>query len=168
MVNVTDKPINFWDIANWSKLPDLPKVKIKKGKRTYAVTDIRYLNRDAVSFLTECIAYCVENDNADSVCFVGVGHLREQEWKIISDILMAISTSVKARGGDYSEGCFLVCGFEKIANTVTVKLVQENAHYIHEYAKTVQDRTIDFFKCAMYVADRSCEDFAVALQSAEA
>ena len=77
--------------------PKLPKFEFKKGKTTYTVTDLRYLNENAVECFRDMLAVVCNKPNCESLTFYA-NNFEEDELQRILDIVTSIDVEYKRRG----------------------------------------------------------------------
>jgi len=115
--------------------PDLPKVKFKRGKVTYEVTDYKYLNNYAYATMEHVFQKVIE----EGARFVNLDYsnLPDDEVEKIIDILMATRFTAKSRG-HWCDGHLLVSGAEwdrDLGEKVVVfRLIEDNVKKIYEDA----------------------------------
>jgi len=151
--------------------PKLPKIEFKKDKVKYKITDIRFLNEDAIATLFQIMQEAMTTTDCEEVSFIVTG-IEESRRHLISDIVCAIEYEVKKCGRNEFRtfGCFLADTIKYIkqgdgTEILTFGLRKDNAKYLYEYGNDKKE--LNFFDAVMYVANRSCEEMQSYVETLE-
>ena len=99
---------------NIHMLPDLPMIKFKKDHVEYEVTNIRYLNNNAINVFQAIISSIKANPECAEWTFAIPEEYDDDYVHIIMDIIMGLTVNARKRGKN---------GF-----TVSSKLLECSAH----------------------------------------
>ena len=95
-------------------MPELPTIELKKDKVKYKITDLRYLNEQAVECVQTLINIIINSDDWGEVGFVATD-MEKDRIHLIADIMQSIRYEYEKGGKNGYSGSagFLVMG-EKI------------------------------------------------------
>lgn len=137
--------------------PELPKIKIKRGKATYTITDLRLLHplgKEALISIFNGIISCEEYE----LSFVVPVDVDDETLEIVNDIVMGFSCDVKRRYSSF-EGFRLVSGCTTETNKttggriVTYSVTPDFANFIRSYHQDNGNGTINLLTVVMDFAD---------------
>lgn len=139
------------------QMPDLPKIVFKANKVEYTVTDLRFLNENAVYCFEQILNEICSDPNCEEVSF-NVNGIDYDKVNLITDIVGGIMFECKKGGknGFWLGGRFVTGGQymetddEKI---YTFHLAKDVARSIYEYAKG-KDK-VNYYELVMAVANGS-------------
>jgi len=139
--------------------PDLPKVKFKKGRRVYTVTDLRCLNEQAVNVLIDILVHCANTQGCESVSY-HVEDIEKYELDLISDIVTAVEFEYRDKDR-WSQSVFLASGTRKTEKAngeviLTFELIKEHADIIYNYA--LKHGSVNYFDLIPVLAMKERED----------
>lgn len=147
---------SIWEDAKFYKMPELPTIELKKDKVKYKITDLRYLNEQAVECVQTLINIIINSDDWGEVGFVATD-MEKDRIHLIADIMQSIRYEYEKGGKNGYSGSagFLVMG-EKIEGNgketkVTLHLNEEQAEIIHEYAQDKEE--LNFYELVIAVAE---------------
>lgn len=115
--------------------PELPKVEFKMKNIKYSVTDIRLLDKTAVSCLYIILEKCLEERDVVQVPIVFPDKIDDETRRIISDILLGIKWKATKGGknGFNGYGNFLITGIRTLTRTMIFETNVDEANFIHDY-----------------------------------
>ena len=140
-----------------STIPKLPMIETKIDKMTVGVTDLRYLNKDAVNIIEHIICMIVTYGAISEVPLLFDNEMDDKDLRIVLDILQAFSYDVKKKGRDaFSFGGHLFHSFRVLKDEdgnhlVTVLFSKDMSQKIYDYAQKqiVMNEPITLFGIAV-------------------
>lgn len=157
-MNVFDMDALFKE-GKLRRLPELPKLEFKANKVKYSVTDLRYLNENAIDVFQNILTGVISERGIKEITFNIQKGTSENTLRVISDILMAMSYSAEKKGknGYTLGGALLVTGCHRNDDSITFHLVKENAEIIFDYAMEnfKYDKKINIYELVIEIADKS-------------
>lgn len=148
----------------FSKLPELPMLTFKKNKTTYKITDIRYLNENAINALQVILnAIAQDSEEIEEVNFKIQKGTKEETVDLITDILMAINLEVKTVGKNSCScsGALLIIGStitkeDDGDDIISYRLIKPSAKIIHDCIK--ENGCMSWFDIAVAVGNSRIEE----------
>lgn len=135
--------------------PSLPEIKFKIKNKYYTVTDIRYLNQQAVDIIDKLIQSAAKSDEKDYVAFNTNG-VNADDIQIIVDIVMGLNIHVSTvgRGGGWASMTFLVSECRRAGDILLFRYGIDRHKYIHEYFKKTKKKSIEYKELAVMIAEK--------------
>ena len=154
-IEMPDK--SFWDEIekNIRMMPQLPELELEKEGMKYTMTDVRYLNQMAVECFLMVLNNVIENDQLEEQEISFKNELTDDQYRVISDILMQIGVSAEDSDDDYVHGTVVVSGTRRQNNKIIVKLLKDHAEIIRDLGqKKIKNREeINYFLFMIEFAD---------------
>lgn len=142
--------------------PKLPKIEFKHRGILYKVTDMRFLNEQAVSVFEQILSEVCNRPNVDEISFDITGIDGDQADRI-ADIVSSVDYEAKktGRNGYSLGGALLVTGSTTcIADdeaTLTFQLIKDHAEAIYQYCRDKD--YVNLGECVIAVAQHELREF---------
>lgn len=144
--------------------PELPTVSFVKGRVTYSVTDIRFLNERAIDAFEKILAMACSDPDLKEVSF-DVTDVEKDTIDLISDIICAVKVhAYKGGKNGYDFDAWMIVDehhiHEEEGHTIlTFHLIESRAKAMYKYAHKQGSTDISYYDLAAAVANAAIKDF---------
>ena len=141
--------------------PELPKITFSYDKVRYSVTDLRFLNTNAIYAIVYIIEQIRNNGDIKEVTCKYPQDMSDEELEVISTVAMGITYNATKTGkkGFSMNGTFLVEGYEKRGKTLTFHLFSDHVKVIYEYLQNAKESRI--YDLIIELVNKEKEDFSL-------
>ena len=151
-----------WMPGKIHRVPELPRVKFKKDKVEYEVTDVQCLNESAV-FCLEQIILTAANERDATECNIETSKdfdNSDNKIDLIADIVMAMEWSYSCENGNGGAGSFVeafgVDERDDGSYVLRFRIPKETANGIYQYFRSIEYKPESFCLTDLVIALADC------------